>query len=163
MKCFRVFSFADCNILHLWVRSKKQKPFCKLAYFQLHPSILRWCLHLRTLLDWLEALMFECQVSAQDFSAALGMLGDTQLMMVCTALHCTCSCSIELIFWNIIIILMHPIIPVVIIATHYDICFNTIIYAFHIGIVIYVINSPQELYRPCSVPLWFDRFGKTHL
>lgn len=37
------------------------------------------------LLDWLEALMLECQVSAQDFSAALGMLGDTQLMMVCTA------------------------------------------------------------------------------
>ena len=40
------------------------------------------------LLDWLEALMFECQVSAQDFSAALGMLGDTQLMMVRTALYC---------------------------------------------------------------------------
>ena len=40
------------------------------------------------LLDWLEALMFECQVSAQDFSAALGMLGDTQLMMVRTVLYC---------------------------------------------------------------------------
>ena len=43
------------------------------------------------LLDWLEAVMFECQFkfrSAQDFSAALGMLSDTQLMMVRTALYC---------------------------------------------------------------------------
>ena len=41
------------------------------------------------LLDWLEALMLECQVSAQDFSAAIGMLTDTQLMMMVIAL---CNC-----------------------------------------------------------------------
>lgn len=34
------------------------------------------------LLDWLEALMLECQVSAQDFVAAIGILSDAKLMTV---------------------------------------------------------------------------------
>ena len=34
------------------------------------------------LLDWMEALMLECQVSAQDFVAALGVLTDALLMKV---------------------------------------------------------------------------------
>ena len=34
------------------------------------------------LLDWLEALMLESHVSAKDFTDALGMLTDKQLMMV---------------------------------------------------------------------------------
>ncbi len=35
-----------------------------------------------SLLDWLEALMLECQVSAQDFVAAHSFLADTLLMKV---------------------------------------------------------------------------------
>ena len=34
------------------------------------------------LLDLFEALMLECQVAAQDFVAAIGVLTDTQLMKV---------------------------------------------------------------------------------
>lgn len=36
------------------------------------------------LMDWLEALMLECQVSAQDFVFAIGVLTDTQLMRIHT-------------------------------------------------------------------------------
>ena len=39
------------------------------------------------LLDWFDALMLECQVPAQDFVAAIGILTDSQLMKVC--IHCT--------------------------------------------------------------------------
>ena len=39
------------------------------------------------LLDWFEALMLECQVAAQDFVAAIGVLSDTQLMRVCIHVH----------------------------------------------------------------------------
>ena len=35
-----------------------------------------------SLLDWFEALLLECQVSAQDFVAALNMLSSGQLMRV---------------------------------------------------------------------------------
>lgn len=35
------------------------------------------------LLDWFEALILECQVPAQDFVAAIGVLTDSQLMRVC--------------------------------------------------------------------------------
>lgn len=35
------------------------------------------------LLDWLEALMLECQVSAKDFVSAIDVLTDVQLMKVC--------------------------------------------------------------------------------
>ena len=39
------------------------------------------------LLDWFEALMLECQVPAQDFVAAIGVLADSQLMKVRTHVH----------------------------------------------------------------------------
>ena len=35
-----------------------------------------------SLLDWLEALMLECQVSAHDFVAALGCLAEASLVKV---------------------------------------------------------------------------------
>ena len=35
-----------------------------------------------TLLDWFEALMLECQVSAQDFVGAIGVMTDSIIMKV---------------------------------------------------------------------------------
>ncbi len=39
------------------------------------------------LLDWFEAFMLECQVPAQDFVAAIGVLTDSQLMRVRIHVH----------------------------------------------------------------------------
>ena len=49
--------------------------------FPATPKHLQLAFHF-SLLDWFEALLLECQVSAQDFVAALNMLSSGQLMRV---------------------------------------------------------------------------------
>lgn len=41
-----------------------------------------------TLLDWFKALMLECQVSAADFVAAIGVMTNTLIMMVGCMVQC---------------------------------------------------------------------------